>query len=107
MTIYKGFPERGDGGGFRVTKDGNVLDPKLSQHIVNHSPNGFAWGYGGSGPAQLALAILLEEVGLTDALHRYQSFKWEVIAGLDIHNSWELTSREVQTYLSELNLRIP
>src|SRR5467141_965015 len=26
----------------------------------NHSPTGFAWGYGGSGPAQLALALLID-----------------------------------------------
>jgi hypothetical protein len=28
-------------------------------HLVTyHSPSGFAWGYGGSGPADLALTIL-------------------------------------------------
>ena len=40
--------------------DDRVLDPSRSQQIFNHSPNGFSWGYGGSGPAQLALALLLE-----------------------------------------------
>lgn len=40
------------------------LDPKarthvnLPQMIVQHSPDGFEWGYGGSGPADLALNIL-------------------------------------------------
>ena len=28
--------------------------------VVNHSPDGFEWGYTGSGPAQLALAILCD-----------------------------------------------
>lgn len=37
------------------------LDPKLK--LVNHSPTGFSWGYGGSGPAQLALAILADHFG--------------------------------------------
>ena len=36
------------------------LDPAASQRLHNHSPDGFEWGYGGSGPAQLALAILLD-----------------------------------------------
>lgn len=27
-------------------------------HIRHHSPDGFEWGYGGSGPADLALSIL-------------------------------------------------
>jgi hypothetical protein len=30
------------------------------QDIVNHSPTGIAWGYGGSGPAQCALAVLID-----------------------------------------------
>jgi len=42
-----------------VTFDGKLLDPAPSQALHNHSPDGFAWGYQGSGPAQLALAILL------------------------------------------------
>ena len=39
--------------------DGKYLDPARSQKAWNHSPDGFNWGYGGSGPAQLALAIML------------------------------------------------
>lgn len=35
------------------------LMPQKSQEILNHSPDGFSWGYGGSGPSQLALALLL------------------------------------------------
>jgi len=36
------------------------LDPGPSQALWNHSPDGFEWGYHGSGPAQLALAILYD-----------------------------------------------
>jgi hypothetical protein len=66
-----------------VTIDGEVLSPKDSQRVCNHSPSGFAWGYGGSGPAQLALAILLA-AGLApdQALAHHQAFKWGVIATL-------------------------
>lgn len=39
-----------------VTVDNRSLNPRLD--LFNHSPTGFEWGYGGSGPAQLALAIL-------------------------------------------------
>jgi hypothetical protein len=28
--------------------------------VVRHSPTGFEWGYDGSGPAQLAIAILID-----------------------------------------------
>lgn len=59
-----------------VRVDGKVLDPARSLKVRNHSPDGFAWGYGGSGPAQLALAVLLE-AGMTDrqAETLYQAFK--------------------------------
>src|SRR5262245_26367929 len=35
---------------------GHLLSAR--RDLFNHSPCGFEWGYGGSGPAQLALAIL-------------------------------------------------
>ncbi len=33
------------------------------KHHVRHSPDGFAWGYGGSGPAELARCILIDYFG--------------------------------------------
>lgn len=62
-----------------VWLDGKQLSPKASQKIINHSPDGFNWSYGGSGPAQLAAAIMLEVTGKID---NYQDFKWNVIAKL-------------------------
>lgn len=53
MTTYMGT--RSDEG-VEVTADGKPLDPR--NDLANHSPDGFEYGYGGSGPAQLALAIL-------------------------------------------------
>lgn len=65
-----------------VYLDGQYLSPKKSQKIYNHSPDGFAWGYSGSGPAQLALAILLELTDKETALRIHQEFKRQLIAGL-------------------------
>lgn len=59
--------------------DNKLLDPKESQKYHNHSPDGFNHGYGGSGPSQLALAIILK---LTGKPNGYQDFKFEFIAGL-------------------------
>jgi predicted ribonuclease YlaK len=61
---------------------GNKLDPKASLKLVNHSPDGFNWGYAGSGPAQLALAICLEIMGPDKALAIYQDFKFLYITRL-------------------------
>jgi Family of unknown function (DUF6166) len=65
-----------------VWLDGKPLTPTRSLGLVNHSPTGFSWGYGGSGPAQLALAVLLELTDEASALATYQDFKWAVIARL-------------------------
>ena len=63
-----------------MTVDGESLDPRLD--LADHSPTGFSWGFGGSGPAQLALAVLADYLGDGAALELYQTFKWQVIAGL-------------------------
>lgn len=65
-----------------VWLNGKHLTPAKSQKIWNHSPDGFNWGYGGSGPAQLALAICLELYGKDVAQQVYQSFKFDYIATL-------------------------
>ena len=69
--------------GGTVTWAGDSFDLAPSLALRNHSPTGFAWGYGGSGLAQLALALLLHVTDEETALEHHQTFKWEVVAGLD------------------------
>lgn len=77
-----------------VTVDGRQLNPRLD--LYNHSPTGFEWGYGGSGPAQLALAILADHLGSGEqALNLHQRFKWAVVAELP-HRAWTLTSEQIE-----------
>ena len=64
----------------QVWLNGEVLSPEPSLKIRNHSPDGFAWGYGGSGPSQLSLAILLRIFGEKIARENYQDFKFKEIA---------------------------
>ena len=42
----------------RAGVDYEELSPQRSQQLVYRSPDGFNGGYGGSGPAQLTLALL-------------------------------------------------
>lgn len=42
--------------------DGTTIGPL--PHIVKHSPDGFSWGYGGSGPADLARSLLIHALDL-------------------------------------------
>lgn len=83
----------------QVTLDGRILDPGPSQKLRNHSPDGFAWSYGGSGPSQLALAILEQVVSDEKALRWYQDFKWHAIATLP-QNNFDL-SIDIQAWISE------
>ena len=84
-----------------------LLDPKPSQQIHNHSPAGFEWGYGGSGPAQLALAILLDFTGDEEvALNNYQAFKSQFIASLSQEDTrWTITGSDIAAFLHQRSLR--
>jgi hypothetical protein len=85
-----------------VYLDGEYLSPKHSQGIFNHSPDGFSWGYNGSGPSQLALAVLLKICDKGIAVAQYKQFREKVIAllpkesGFDIEIEWPLIEEEKQ-----------
>jgi hypothetical protein len=79
----------------KVYLDGEYLDPKPSQKYRNHSPDGFNWGYGGSGPAQLALAIMLKLTGKPDG---YQDFKFRFIAGLPLGQDFNVEFDDSDLY---------
>ena len=81
-----------------VTADGAPLDWRSSLAVRNHSPTGPAWGYGGSGPAQLALVILLAVTDEATAERFYQRFKWDVIAPIEA-DRWALDSGDVLGWL--------
>jgi hypothetical protein len=73
------------------------LDPRLD--LSNHSPSGFAWGYGGSGPAQLALAILADMVGDERAMKHYCRYKDEVIARLPQDRGFLIKAEDVTSFV--------
>jgi Family of unknown function (DUF6166) len=65
-----------------IAVDGRELPLAPSLKLRNHSPSGFNWGYGGSGPAQAALAICLRVfANQWLALELYQEFKFRYVAG--------------------------
>jgi len=91
MSSYRFHQLKGVAGSREVYLNGKKLSPARSQQIRNHSPDGFSWGYGGSGPAQLALAVMLElAANEQEALSRYQDFKFEVIAKLPVDRGFEV-----------------
>src|SRR5437879_1225351 len=97
MKIYRG---RHEGQVAEVTVDDQPLNPRLD--LWNHSPTGFEWGYGGSGPAQLALALLAHHLGDDNAaVALHQEFKHAVITRLD-QRGWTLTSEQIRAAIDSL-----
>lgn len=47
---------------------------------IFHSPSGFNFGYGGSGPADFALNVLLMFTNKETAYSLHQDFKWKYVA---------------------------
>ena len=83
--------------------------PQYSQGVRNHSPDGFQCGYGGSGPAQAALAILLFKTSKELAQKHYQAFKWEFVARWRADTAYEVDISqwlEIQEQIDEEERRI-
>jgi hypothetical protein len=85
-------------------------------HYVRHSPNGFSWGYAGSGPAELARCILadylsLKPLGVQRGFYGrddipeidsvYQKFKSSVIATLRQGQAWSIGAGVIDAFLEE------
>lgn len=99
-VTYTGENVRTKEGGMLVLRNWLPLSPEPSQKLINHSPDGFNWGYGGSGPAQLALGLLLDVTHNPSlAMNHHQCFKSEVIAGLNIDLGWTLTSTAIKHWV--------
>ena len=83
-------------------RDGWTGRIELLRHYVRHSPTGFAWGYGGEAPADLARCLLIDVVGCgneqNDIVERlYQDFKSDVVANLP--DTWAIPARLITGWL--------
>jgi hypothetical protein len=74
--------------------------PEYREH-VSHS-HGFEWGYEGSGPAQLAFALLYN---VTDdkevSLKYYQRFKVAYVSRQPMDGGWKTTDTEIADWLEK------
>ncbi len=81
------------------------LSPDRSLGLVRHSPARFDWGYVGSGPAQLACALLLDYTdNETVAQQHYIQFRNDVVSQLVCDgpaDCWRLTGKDIEAALAE------
>ncbi len=109
--------------------DASILDCRVREgegpsrqllHVVLHSPSGFNAGYLGSGPADLALSILVDYFGddpdvaralcrgmhggESRAVRLHQRFKQDIIANvlLKVGESYDLAEAQIGMWLNEL-----
>jgi len=109
--IYRGEP----GGAVNV-----ILPPGKSRplrHVVLHSPTGFGWGYGGSGPADLALSILCDMLderpsekqiyhGWFTAYPHHQDFKREFVSRWEYGSGFEIGSETISDWLRKRGVEV-
>ena len=80
---------------------GSAVVEGVKQEWVWHSPSGFEWGSGGSGPAYLALNILLAATGGRDfAAEHHQEFKWRFVARLPFDGG-VIAASEIREWVME------
>jgi Family of unknown function (DUF6166) len=98
QKLYVGRRDKNHNCTVRVIEDGDsrLLNPRLD--LFNHSPTGFEWGYGGSGPAQLALALLADALEADDTAVRFhQQLKRMLVARMP-HDAWSITNNTICRY---------
>lgn len=84
--------------GVVLWRDTEGAHANLPQQVVHHSPTGFEWGYGGSGPADLALNIMeLALLSLGYSGRRIETYQGDCFA-----LAWELHQEFKQDYLVQV-----
>jgi Family of unknown function (DUF6166) len=80
---------------FFGSADGDTRALPIRHDLANHS-QAFEWGYGGSGPAQLALALLADALENADYTARryHQQFKDVCVARMP-NGAWSMTANTV------------
>ena len=79
---------------------------QLPNHAHDRSPDGFEWGYGGSGPFALAKSILYE-INPEYTAHQWliESFKWNIIAAIS-DDEWTLTIEQIENFIARKTANI-
>jgi hypothetical protein len=109
--VYMGWYDDGE---WHVTVNGKRLEA-----IGYHCPDGFAWGYNGSAPSELALCLLrhhLQEWYVTreflllperewsrfpECYRCHHAFRDEFLATLEKHASWEINDQILNAWLDQ------
>ena len=98
-----------DRNGARVHVDNELLAPDselwhMSLCLRDHSPTGPEWGYHGSGPSQLAIAILLVVTDTVEA-ERFYPLSRSGVLSLIRADRWTLPVDQVRRWLARVRAK--
>lgn len=84
-----------------LTQGVGMLPPRLD--LMNSGGDGFAWGYGGGGPAQLAVALIAHATG-SDKIAKewYHQFLLDVVMRLNKEEPWAMSDGVVRAVVWSL-----
>jgi len=100
MKVYHGRRTQ-HGCAVDVEEDGECTCLHPRNDLRRHSSE-FNWGYGGSGPAQLALALAADVLGDDDRAQTvYQKLKFRLVGGLP-HEEWVLSERQIRSAIEAI-----
>lgn len=74
------------------------------EHRVQHSPDGFSWGYFGSGCAELARCMLWDFLGHEPAPEVYQKFKEDHVSRFRMDQNWTMGSDSIKAWFDKEKL---
>lgn len=88
----------------------NGVEIENDTTLVNHSPDGFMWGYNGSGPAQCSFMILFtfftrvkgyDRLKAIQETHKlYQDFKFRIIGKFSSDEDFMLPAFEIDHWIN-------
>jgi hypothetical protein len=107
MKTYTGYRLPGEEGAdapgvVTVHQEGRQPRPLDPRFDLRRHADGLNWGYGGSGPAQLALALAADATGDDDLARQvHQKLKFR-LAGRLAKDGWALTEQQVRQAVQEI-----
>ncbi|MBX5489882.1 MAG: hypothetical protein IRZ14_01900 [Chloroflexi bacterium] len=105
MKIYRGYSDslHGLGPCIVVVQDATGWWPLA--RISNDSVDGWGWGYGGPGAADLARSILADHLGYAVPRAVWARFVWEVVGRWAQGWRWVYTSADLAAWLASAQRR--
>jgi Family of unknown function (DUF6166) len=110
VKTYTGYRLPGDQGTVgraivTVHEEGQEPRPLALRHDLRRHSEEFNWGYGGSGPAQLALALAADVLGDIEAAQDvYQRLKFQLV-GRFARDGWSLTEDQLRQTIRDIQER--